>query len=285
MRPKFEKWLRFPAMSGRTLTLCLRFSMGLASRASGLLSAAKTSQTLWLHGMSRQLGALAMPGPATVLAKALQPMIKLSVVQVLPLGIARSAYGPFPSPTRRDEAKLVVTQCRLVHHRQRAKDHDDSELEAVGTVVFTLQDHAPASSQAPVVPPIRRTRSDQHATTDDTAAADARTVFVPLSPHDLRFVERGAEVWVWDPFYEVVVSDNAPRAQHRPVSPPSEQQKPSRHNEEDEGTQASVEVVWQDPAVLKADTRAEEKPVTRPITEGNLRIEKGLICGRFAVLV
>jgi hypothetical protein len=248
----------------------------MASRASGLLSSARTSQTLWLHSISRQLStqthshALARP----LLAKLLQPSLRLTVLEVLPFGSTRSCPPTTTTPTHRHsgESKIVLTNCRLLLSSSASEDDGNEEelpeTDLQGLVLFSLHEHPPASSQPIFLPP-RKRHSKDHNDDDDT-----RNVFLPSNPHDLRFVQVGAEVWVWDPCYEVVLRDEE-----------SEETLGLKVGGDEmwvEGEGEAGEVYWDSRSKEEREKEREERE--RREREGEA-VRRGLVSGRFAVLV
>lgn len=178
------------------------FSMGLASRASSILSSARTAQTLWLHNLSRQLTARTQDQALTLpsLHKLLQPDVRLSIMEILPFGSSKVASSSTSSsPSIRDERKIILARCRLAVldlDLESPSCTSVSELETTGLVLFSLNEHPSASSQFGGVPP-RKKREPQDTT---------RTLFVPSNPRDLRLIVEGAEVWSWDPLHKISLS-------------------------------------------------------------------------------
>lgn len=172
--------------------------MGLASRAAGYLSSAQTSHTLWLHSISRKLKQQE-PLKLELLYKILQPSMRLLVLECYPFRHSASANNSFGGyHSHRDDRRLALARCQLLLEFkettvQEGLSAGDSSLD--GLVVFSLHDNAPASTLTALNLP-RRTR---HKAQDD----GRRHVSVPTTPHDLRFIEAQAEVWVFEPFREV----------------------------------------------------------------------------------
>ena len=131
-------------------------------------------------------------------------------------------------------------------------------------MVFSLHEHPPASSQIPSLPP-RRRRAEGH---------PGRTIFLPANPHDLRLLDKGAEVWVWEPFGKVSLSKPPPkRASQAESGGLSETQIPLTS-----GVVPEVDVVWDDGAKENDSERARRK-----IEEE--RTEWGLVCCRFGIVL
>lgn len=260
--------------------------MGLASRASSLLTSARTAQTLWLHNLSRQLANhqaqehyLTLP----LLAKLLQPKIRLAIIKMLPFGTTKihpPLDSPFNSRHEERERKVILARCRLL--RIDCKDDEppqptaSTEQETQGVVLFSLHEHAPASTNilaASAIPPRKKAKRE---------GDDSRTVFVPTNVHDLRFLEEGAEMWVWDPVHEVELSAGMTVGQRRGEV---------RDEEGFEGTQAPLMGGGSGPGDVFWDSRSkEERGKARETKErresgDRARREWGLVCGRFAVVV
>lgn len=244
--------------------------MGLASRASSVLSSARTAQTLWLHSLSRQLSSIEPLAPP-LLAKLLQPKIRLQVVDVLPFGSSHVDFEPQASPSRRDERKVRLARCRMLRIdcqdalEPSSTQSTDEELE--GLVMFSLNEHPPASSQIPNLPP-RRKRAE---------GDGGRTVFLPANPHDFRFMEKGAEVWVWEPVGKISLSASTPKVGQEDgegAGRPEETQPPLT------GVSIGVDVVWDERAKEQRD-----KDRLRPKISEEGRTEWGLVCSRFGIVL
>ncbi|ORY85955.1 hypothetical protein BCR35DRAFT_302556, partial [Leucosporidium creatinivorum] len=250
--------------------------MGLASRASSILSSARTAQTLWLHNVSRQLTAhtqdqvLILP----LLAKLLHPTIRLSVIEVLPFGSARVASEPTSSPSRRDERKVILARCRLARIEGDAGSTISStsavDLEIPGLVLFSLNEHPPASSQLGGVPRKKRDPED-----------DTRTVFVPSNPHDLRFIAEGAEVWIWDPMHRISLST---AFAEKELGAGAEMEGSSGSTQQPPASMLSEvgDVFWD--SRTKQERQEEREAKERRARPAGESKEWALVCGRFAVV-
>lgn len=255
--------------------------MGLASRTSSILSSARTAQTLWLHNLSRQLTthtqdqALTLP----LLEKLLHPDLRLSVIEVLPFGSSKvDTSAPSSSPSFRIERKIVLARCRLarVEHGDVDATFASSTLfddpETPGLVLFSLNEHPPASSQLGGIPP-RKKRDPED---------KARTIFVPSNPHDLRFIAEGAEMWIWDPLHKIPLStafaEQELGAGAEPAEAPDPDPQPPTSALEDAG-----DVFW-DSRTKREREKEREMRERRERPKGAAK-EWALVCGRFAVVV
>lgn len=276
-------------------------SSGMAARASSLLSAARTEQTLWLHDFSRRLAQLSSASSSaastaptsngrttTTLAAELRPDLRLRVLQVLSFGTDEA--DSFMTSDRRRERRTTLAVCRLlvVRDRDRPAEHvpdpasskgEPSTRETQGLVFFSLHDHhfsgGGSTSMSSVSLPSATKNLRSGATNNDSSA---RTLAVPTIPPDLRSIRPGVEVWVWEPFHEVALleaEDVHFADEHAPSS--------GRFlSEEGRGTPVpvgDVSVQWQDGGAA-ADGEAKVS------TEGGSEAvaKKGLVCGRFAIL-
>ncbi|GAA5885104.1 hypothetical protein JCM3774_002319 [Rhodotorula dairenensis] len=196
---------------------------GMAARASSILSAARTEQTLWLHDFSRRLAAVAgRPAQVPVLADELRPDLKVEVLEVLSFGSDEA--DSFMAPDRRRERRSTLAMCRLVRDRvahersvsasTQPQPQPQPTRETQGLVLFSLQDrfgqHSTTAGAAPTIPsPPKRSRTDHLVPAALSAVSSSsmmtRTVAVPTVPPDLRSIRPGVEVWVWEPFHEAVL--------------------------------------------------------------------------------
>lgn len=255
--------------------------MGLASRASSILSSARTAQTLWLHNLSRQLTAHTQDQALTLplLHKLLHPDVRLSVIEVLPFGSSKvDSSAPTSSPSLRDERKIILARCRLAPLDGELVSPSRTPypgLETPGLVLFSLNEHPPASSQLGGIPP-RKKRDPE----DNT-----RTVFVLSNPHDLRFIAEGAEVWIWDPLHKISLStafaEQELGAGVELQGAAGSMQQPPASVLDDAGC-----VFWDSRTKeeREAEREARERRARPKSAKGEPK-EWALVCGRFAVVV
>ena len=273
----------------------------MAARASSLLSAARTEQTLWLHDFSRRLAAVTSAPSSnsrtttttTTLAAELRPDLRLRVLQVLSFG--NDEADSFMAPDRRRERRTTLAVCRLlVRDRDRPADAASSKgepttRETQGLVLFSLHDHHSAGSSTSSVPlpsPTKRPRTDSDPSS--SSSSTARTLAVPTIPPDLRLIRPGAEVWVWEPFHEVKLLG----AEDVRFDDDEDEQTPTSAQafsveEEERGTPApvggDVSVRWQNGRGGAADDHGEAELSIDGGAQDAVA-KKGLVCGRFAIL-
>lgn len=275
----------------------------MAARASSLLSAARTEQTLWLHEFSRRLAAMAvpLPAPVPVLAHELAPELRVVVLDVLSFGA--EVADSFVVPDRRRERRSTLAVCRLVRDRPELEPLPEQEQEqergepaplsvsarptreTQGLVLFSLQDHLgqrshPAAGSGPTIPspsppppPSKGARRSDLALPGAPTTTKMRTVAVPTVPPDLRWIRPGVEVWIWEPFHEVglvgvddVRFDDESSGRQSVGSELGTGMPP--------GPLGGFAVGWQAGLAVHQETEQGPETVAR----------KGLVCGRFAVL-
>ena len=273
---------------------------GMAARASSLLSAARTEQTLWLHDVSRRLAAVTSAPSSngrtatttTTLAAELRPDLRLKVLQVLSFG--NDEADSFMAPDRRRERWTTLAVCRLlVRDRDRPADAalskgEPSTRETQGLVLFSLHDHHSTGSSASSVPlpsPTKRPRPESDPSS--SSSSTARTLAVPTIPPDLRLIRPDAEVWVWEPFHEVnILGAEDVRFDNEDEQTPTSAQAFSVE-EEERTTPApvggDVSVRWQNGGGGAADDHGEAE-LSSDGGAQDVVAKKGLVCGRFAIL-
>ncbi|TKA54750.1 hypothetical protein B0A53_02559 [Rhodotorula sp. CCFEE 5036] len=241
---------------------------GMAARASSLLSAARTEQTLWLHDFSRRLAATASTSngrrtttATTTLAADLRPDLRLKVLQVLSFG--------------NDEADSFMTSDRRRERR----------TTLAGLVLFSLHDHhfgGSSTSSVPLPSPTKRPRpdSDSDPSSSSSSSSTARTLAVPTIPPDLRLIRPGVEVWVWEPFHEVtLLGAEDVRFDEEQTASSSSAVLSERGTPVPVG---DVSVRWQNGGAAAADGHGEAE---LSVDSGSEAVaKKGLVCGRFAIL-
>lgn len=272
-------------------------SSGLAARASAVLAAARTEQTLWLHDMSRVLASSpAHPGPRDreALARALRPAIRLVVVEVPALAAGagdagQAQVGLGVTGDRRRDRRTLLARCRIVLPRQDAAsssssspppgldaDSPDPDPDLLGLVLFSLHERAsssssyagPAPAPAPAPSPTK-----PHPGTDASSAS----LLIPTVPPDLRRLRPGAEAWVWDPFREVVIDETGEgwRVRERGRGR-------GRGVEGGGGARAREEEVDGEEEGVEWAAEGGERPRGEVGDEG--RTTKALVCGRFGIV-
>ncbi|KAK4052332.1 hypothetical protein OIO90_004413 [Microbotryomycetes sp. JL221] len=73
-----------------------------------------------------------------------------------------------------------------------------------GLVILSLHEH-PSSTAHAVAPPTLVRRKGQSTNCDVAPEEPPRSIYIPLSPHDFRFVETGTIVWLWEPIQQAVL--------------------------------------------------------------------------------
>lgn len=221
---------------------------GLASLASTVLASAKTEHTLWIHELSRTLAAhQATPLTRPLLAKLLQPVICLRVVEILKSG-AVAASDLTPQLSVWEESRVVTARCAIV------MDGNAGDDDQQGLVVFSLHNRPPTSTLTATV-----TKSLQRKPPGDRS--ERLAVFVPSTPHDLRHLEPGVDVWVWGTPCEVVLSPPTV------VAPPA-----------DLAERIIEDVFWD---ARPAAVRAEEATKGEHYRE----VRRALVCSQFGVII
>ncbi|GAA5901415.1 hypothetical protein JCM5296_003004 [Sporobolomyces johnsonii] len=241
---------------------------GIASRASSVLASARTEQALWLHDLSRHLSTLTASGPLshTQLANALQPAVRLFILE-LPSSDAQEDDSTASRTDRTRDRRTVLAFCKLdVSDLADARDETPStpERDLQGLVLFSLHERPSAPSSSVVVPPPHHDRS----------RTTSRSVFVPANPHDLGLLRPGSEVWVWEPFHEVTLvgSDSGAWAI-----------RPSGALDEGKGEEEGEGGVFWDSKPLEARDRERGARVRKAREDDRSR--KGIVCGRFGIIV
>ncbi|GAA5867647.1 hypothetical protein JCM8547_001329 [Rhodosporidiobolus lusitaniae] len=249
---------------------------GIASRASALLTSAKTDQTLWLHDLSRSLSSLALPAAIPTLLDIAPPAFCLRVIS---FPLSNGLTDTSSDPSLRGGKKTLLAQCRLELDEPAAPSHpsDPSDLppapprDLIGLVLFSLHSFASSKSSLPPVSPVKPRST--------TAKKDdgRRSLHVPTNPHDLqRFIVRAVEekkeveVWVWEPFFPVDLLPEPKMGEREAFPSAAAMPKDKRGDEEGVGWDEELE-------------RKREEEV-RLAKEAD-RKKKALVIGRFAVLV
>ncbi|GAA6051429.1 hypothetical protein JCM3770_000516 [Rhodotorula araucariae] len=251
---------------------------GMAARAAAVLAAARTEQTLWLHDMSRLVSSAgALPRPQ--LAHALQPAVRLAVVTVLSFGSDAADTLVVGGRDRRRDRRTLLAQCRLLLPAEGSGRDDGAPSEQRdlnGLVLFSLHERPASASAVPGAPsPSKRpAKANASGAGGTPGPPPPASVVVPAAPADLRFLRPGAEVWVWEPFREVVLAQRAETWCIAAPSPPSSA--PADAPSVDDA--GAVQVEWEAGLGIGARERAEEE------REGD-RTTKALVCGKFGVVV
>ncbi|GAA5853018.1 hypothetical protein JCM9279_003785 [Rhodotorula babjevae] len=280
---------------------------GMAARASAVLAATRTDHTLWLHDMSRRLASASSSSATSTsvagglmldeLAQALKPAIRLVVVDV-----PSSALGDEPgagasstvSDRRRGAAqKTVLARCRIVLPpsitRPPTSTPPPETDDLVGLVLFSLHERSGATSSAassvpppPPAPPPPPSSPSKRTTTSRTRP---RSLVIPTVPPDLRWVRPGAEVWVWDPYREVVLPRDEEggdwrmrgRERERRGAGQGERAGVIKQDEDEDEQEEGPRVEWDGAARAQSRTAGAARE-----QEGTTR---ALVCGRFGVVV
>ncbi|KAK4704304.1 hypothetical protein P7C70_g1906, partial [Phenoliferia sp. Uapishka_3] len=261
---------------------------GLASLTANLVSSSRTDQTLWMHTLSRLIAPLqAASSPPLLyldLAKLVQPSVRLLVLSTI----------SFPSssiPTSRhwEESRSVLARCRILLDPKAAASpeftnlnsdpqSDDSEIaeeDLVGLVLFSLHLHPPSFSNIYSVPPPFLTK------TIDSRKIESAALFLPMHAHDLRFVKEGAEMWVWDPTYEIDMLGEG--RSHEPLIPNKLASKGGGKTKANDqtGGESAEDVFWDH---RPAEQIEQERLDETKMEEEQEDVKKTLVCVRFGIV-
>ncbi|GAA5827800.1 hypothetical protein JCM11251_007679 [Rhodosporidiobolus azoricus] len=258
---------------------------GIASRASSLLSSARTDQTLWLHDFSRTLTSLNLPLPVSSLLQAIPPALRLTVLSIPSFHDTDVAEDV----TLRGGRRTLLAQCRLELHNPfpSAEDSSSPPRDLIGLVLFSLHSYPTSSATLPPPSPVKN-RKDAHSP-NSSSADPPRTLFVPTNPHDLqRYIVRelersgehdaqtkkGVEIWVYEPFYPVEL---LPEPEVGALSPffPEKKAVETVNSDVGEGTEG---VAWDE----EVEGWREQEQKRFKAAE---RQKKALVVSRLAVLV
>ncbi|GAA5933491.1 hypothetical protein JCM1841_001330 [Sporobolomyces salmonicolor] len=249
---------------------------GIALRASSVLSAARTEQALWLHDLSRQLATLVSSGPLSrsQLANILQPAVRLFILE-LPSLRAQEDDRATSSINRPRDRRTALALCRL-----DVSDLTDPPLtdldetlpmsavpqrDLEGLVLFSLHSSPSALSSSRPIPAPR-----------NPSRTTSRSLFVPSNPHDFRLLRPGSEIWVWEPFHEVTLAASA-SADWAIRSRGAEDKR-----EGEEAGDGQGNVFWDSKPLEERERERVER--VRKAREGD-RSRKGIVCGRFGIVV
>ncbi|GAA5966571.1 hypothetical protein JCM21900_005508 [Sporobolomyces salmonicolor] len=250
---------------------------GIALRASSVLSAARTEQALWLHDLSRQLATLVSSGPLSrsQLANILQPAVRLFILE-LPSLSAQEDDPAASSINRRRDRRTALALCRL--DVSDLADPPPTDLDETlptsaapqrdleGLVLFSLHSSPSAPSSSRPLP----------AAPGNPSRTTSRSLFVPSNPHDFRLLRPGSEIWVWEPFHEVTLAASA-SADWAIRSRGAEDKRQGEEEGDGQG-----DVFWDSKPLEERERERVER--VRKAREGD-RSRKGIVCGRFGIVV
>lgn len=283
----------------------------MAARASAVLAAVRTDHTLWLHDMSRRIASASSTTSTSAsvggglaldeLAQALKPAIRLVVVDIPSSSsgdeLGTGARATTPDRRRGVGQKSVLARCRIVLPpsitRPPTSSPPTESDDLVGLVLFSLHERSSSAASAippppPPAPPPPPSSPTKRGTT--TSRTRPRSLIIPTVPPDLRWIRPGAEVWVWDPFREVVLprprddeGDDDWRLRGRERERRSVREGARGYGrevkrDEDEGEQdEGPRVEW--------DGAAQRAPADAAALEQQEGTTRALVCGRFGVVV